>query len=115
MQNETLLKLVNFYNDTQAIVAVIIGSMVQVAFIENKTRRTYYIVLITAIFASLYIARPFIVYLSMEESYLQPTVYAIVSVSSIELLGVIIKIAPKAFSQRLKKALGFKEEASDNQ
>jgi len=114
MSESFLMKIASWYNESQLHIAVILGAVIQSAFVEKKTTKLILTIFITAIFMNLYVTQPIIVEFKLNGSIYEPPLYAFVSLMSVELLSMLIHFLPQAFATRLKKHLGIKENDDVN-
>lgn len=110
MYNTTTLKAIHFFNEVQVIFAVIFGMFMQFFLGENKTRKVAFGVIGSSIFVAMYVVSPAIEVLGLKNgSKLAIALYAMSSLISMEIIAILIVIAPTAFRQKLVKWLGIKD------
>jgi len=95
-------------NTTQSIIAIIMGMFIQFFLGANHTFRTVVSVVVTSIFVALYLVHPFVTYFKIPE-YLVPPAYALSTVISASILGLLIAHLPSFVRAKLEKVLGMEQ------
>lgn len=105
--------IMQFYQEVQALFAIIFGMTVQFIFGDKKTFRMFVLIAVSSIFVAMYIVPSLIDLLTLltkhtieHDSKFAITLYALSSLLSMEILAFIMKIMPKATRVRLAKFLG---------
>lgn len=105
--------IVQFYNEVQAIFAILFGMVVQFIFVENKSFRMVMLIIVSSVFVALYLVPSLIDLITLitkhkieHDSKFAITLYALSSLLSMEILAFIMKIMPKAARVKMAIFLG---------
>lgn len=110
MINETNRAL-QFYSEWQAMVAVILGMILQFALGDRRGTKIAFIIGLSSVFVALFIVPAII-----EIMGLNPTgkvaiaLYALSAILSVELIATLIKLLPEALRIRTKRFLGVEND-----
>lgn len=111
MYNDTVLKVLHVFNEVQMTVAVLFGMFMQFFLGETKTWRVACYIMCSSLFVAWYIVFPIVELMDIEQSgRIAVAMGAISSLISTEIIAILIKVAPKAFRQKLVKYLGLKDD-----
>ncbi len=111
MYNDTVLKVLHVFNEVQMTVAVLFGMFMQFFIGTTKTWRVACYIFCSSLFVAWYIVFPIVEMMDIEQSgRIAVSMGAISSLISTEIIAILIKVAPKAFRQKLVKYLGLKDD-----
>ena len=108
MQNK-LHELSEAIHESQIMTAVIFGMFVQFFLGSSRTFKVASTIIVSSIFVAMYIVSPALEILGIsDDSKIAISLYALSSLISMEVLGIILTVMPLAFKKRLSKYLEIK-------
>ena len=111
MLNEVMIKAAHWYHDTQVAVAVLLGAIVQVAIGKNKNTRLILSVALSSVFIALYVVAPVVEYFEMDSNSIYAiALYALSSLLSLEIIGILQSALPRGIKKRLNNFIGVKDD-----
>lgn len=103
-------KIVQYYNEIQGVVAVILGLILQYFLGDARGAKIAFIITISTLFVALFIAPAIIEALSISPtSKLANAIYALSALVSVELLAIFIKFLPDAVRIKTEQYLGVRD------
>ena len=95
--------------DIKLFVGISVGALLQIIFSKRHNIKQLAVIIITTIFMSLFVLTPSLNLLKVSaESDIRIIVLSLSALLSVELILLIIKVAPDAISQKLKAVLDVK-------
>jgi len=106
---DKLHELSEAIHESQIMTAVIFGMFVQFFLGSNKTIKVATTIIVSSVFVAMYIVSPALEILGIsDDSKLAISLYALSSLISMEVLGIILTAMPLAFKEKLTKYLEIK-------
>lgn len=110
MINETH-KALQFYYEWQAMVAVILGMILQFALGDKRGTKIAFVIGVSSIFVALFIVPAIIEVIGINPiGKVAVALYALSAIVSVEMLAIMIKILPEAMRIRTKRFLGVQND-----
>ena len=105
-------KVLQYYNEVQQMVAVLFGMFLQFFLGDRRGFKMIVTIAASAIFVSLFIMPAIIEILNIEPtSKVANALFALSAIMSVELLAIIITIAPKAIRAKMTAFLGVRNDS----
>ena len=97
-------------HESQIMTAVIFGMFVQFFLGSNKTIKVAMTIIVSSMFVAMYVVSPALEILGIsDDSKIAISLYALSSLISMEVLGVLLTVMPLAFKEKLAKYLEIKD------
>jgi len=110
---EWVTKAVHLYHDAQIATAVFVGALIQVMLGSKKNARRIAMVGISSIFVAIYIVAPIVEMIGVEEtSKAAIAMYALSSLISIEIIGVVQTVLPRGIKAKMTEFLGVENDTT---
>lgn len=110
MINETNRAL-QFYSEWQAMVAVMLGMILQFALGDRRGTKIAFIIGLSSIFVALFIVPAIIEVVGLNPiGKVAIALYALSAIVSVEILAIMIRILPEAMRIRTKRFLGVEND-----
>lgn len=104
-------KVTQFYQEWQAMAAVIFGMILQFALGNKRGAKIAIIIALSSIFVALFIVPAIIEVTGINPAgKVSIALYALSAIMSVELLAMFIKLLPEALRIRTKKFLGVQND-----
>lgn len=106
-------KAIQFYGEIQAIVAVLLGLMLQYFMGEKRGGKIAFTITLSTLFVALFITPAVIEVLGLDaDGKIAIAMYALSAIMSVEMLAVFITVLPSAMRIRTKRFLGVENDLS---
>lgn len=110
MINETH-KALQFYSEWQAMVAVILGMILQFALGDKRGTKIAFVIGLSSVFVALFIVPAIIEVVGLNPAgKIAIALYALSAIVSVEMLAIMIRILPEAMRIRTKRFLGVEND-----
>ena len=97
-------------HESQIMTAVIFGMFVQFFLGSNKTIKIATTIIVSSVFVAMYIVSPLVEVLGIgDDSKIAISLYALSSLISMEVLGILLTAMPLALKEKLTKYLEIKD------
>lgn len=104
-------KALEFYGDVQAIVAVLLGLMLQYFMGEKRGGKIAFTITLSTLFVALFITPAVIEVIGIDpDGKIAIAFYALSAIMSVEMLAILIKVLPEAMRVRTKRFLGVEND-----
>lgn len=104
-------KVLIFYGEVQAIVAVMLGLMLQYFMGEQRGGKIAFTITLSTLFVALFITPAVIEVAGINpDGKVAIALYALSAIMSVEMLAILIKVLPEAMRVRTKKFLGVEDD-----
>lgn len=104
-------KAAQFYQEWQAMAAVIFGMILQFALGDKRGAKIAFIIATSSIFVALFIVPAIIEVVGLNPAgRVAVALYALSAIMSVELLAMFIKLLPEAMRARTKRFLGVEND-----
>lgn len=104
-------RAIQFYGEVQAIVAVLLGLMLQYFMGEKRGGKIAFTITLSTLFVALFITPAVIEVIGIDaDGKVAIALYALSAIMSVEMLAVLIKVLPSAMRIRTKRFLGVEND-----
>jgi len=110
MYDVYIIKILAYYDELKITISVIFGALVQFVFSENKNFGLLLTIGLSSIFVAIYIISPLVeVYNLSPGSQIVVAFYAISSLISVPLIGIVLLFLPETIRAKIKTYIGIKK------
>jgi len=100
--------LIHQITDVQAFIAIMLGMLAQFMFSPVKTMRFILLILVSSAIVALYLVHPLLIHFHIvrDYAYFVAPAYAMSTVLSVAIMGIIINFFPPLIKERIKTIIG---------